>query len=173
MSACQRFPTGWLCDVDCSDPAHATPAPVTGETTDAGKGEHVWQAVGPNAAELWSQCANCRVNKASIEGGLPCRRAPATPDADDASTAASEDTWHCDSCGSDTHDTIVCVDVPVPAMLWISHADLAARVSAAATQARAEALREAADAWPGAQVAKRPISQWLRDRSDNLARTTP
>lgn len=68
----------------------ATPAPVTGETTGAGKGGHVWQAVGPNAAELWSQCANCRVNKKSIEGGLPCRRPPANPDADDASKCACE-----------------------------------------------------------------------------------
>lgn len=27
----------------------------------------------------------------------------------------SETSWHCDDCGSDSHDTIVCVDTPVAA----------------------------------------------------------
>lgn len=35
---------------------------------------HVWQAVGPNAAELWNQCANCRANEGSTQGRLRCPR---------------------------------------------------------------------------------------------------
>ena len=48
---------------------------------------HVWRAVGPNAAELWSQCATCRADKGSIQGRLPCPARvtpPAVTDGGDA-----------------------------------------------------------------------------------------
>jgi hypothetical protein len=33
---------------------------------------HLWRAVGPNAGDLWNQCANCGADEGSIRGRTPC-----------------------------------------------------------------------------------------------------
>lgn len=43
---------------------------------------HIWRAVGPNAAELWKQCARCRADEGSTRGRLPCPASVNSPGVD-------------------------------------------------------------------------------------------